>query len=124
VDQLTPKEVEERNKKFSWRKTKPSDQMRFEADNSGVVHHRHLHYRDKRLLFASVIGNVIHLSDHRLFPIVGQCGGGLICHLHNGLTGGGRSQQDITLTSRMGLSLIDNSLTSDVVIRSVSLAIE
>jgi hypothetical protein len=59
VDQLTPKEVEERNKKFSWRKTKPSDQMRFEADNSGVVH-----YRDKRLLFASVIGNVIHLSDH------------------------------------------------------------
>jgi hypothetical protein len=72
VDQLTPKEVENRNKKFTWSKAKSSDQMRFEADNSGVVHHRHLHCRDERLkrvaqLAGGIIGDAIRLSDSRFF---------------------------------------------------------
>jgi hypothetical protein len=37
VDQFTPKEVQNRNKKLAVRKAKPSSGMRFKANNSGVV---------------------------------------------------------------------------------------
>jgi hypothetical protein len=49
VDKLTPEEVEEGNKKFAWRKTKPSDQMGFKEDDSGLIYHRHLHGTNERL---------------------------------------------------------------------------
>jgi hypothetical protein len=38
VDQFTPEEVHNRNEKLARRKTKPSNEMRFKADNSGVVY--------------------------------------------------------------------------------------
>jgi hypothetical protein len=37
VDQFTPEEVQNRNKKLARRNAKPSNEIRFKADNSGVV---------------------------------------------------------------------------------------
>jgi hypothetical protein len=49
VDKLTPEEVDDGDEEFAWRKTKPSDQMGFKADNIGVIYHRHIHDRNERL---------------------------------------------------------------------------
>jgi hypothetical protein len=37
VDQFTPEVVQDGNKEFSWRKTKPSHKMRFKIDYDGLI---------------------------------------------------------------------------------------
>jgi hypothetical protein len=49
VDKLTHEEVYDGDKEFAWRKTKPSDKMRFKANNNGVIYRRHIHLMDERL---------------------------------------------------------------------------
>jgi hypothetical protein len=43
VDQFAPEKVQDGNKEFAWRKTKPSHKMRYKTDDDGLTDHWKFH---------------------------------------------------------------------------------
>jgi hypothetical protein len=88
MNKFTPVEVHDSNKKFTGWKSKPSNKMRFEADQYGTIYCGIHHGRSNRFQPATqpadgVISRTIVLSDCRLLLIVEEHGGGLVHHLRD-----------------------------------------
>jgi hypothetical protein len=104
MNKFTPVEVHDSNKKFAGWKSKPSNKMRFEANQYGTIYCGIHHGRSNRFQPAAqpadgVISRTIILSDCRLLLIVEERGGGLVHHLRDGLISGGRSHRSVALCS-------------------------
>jgi hypothetical protein len=48
VGKFALEKVRDGNKKFAWRKAKPSNKMGFKADNSGIMYSKNVYFRNKR----------------------------------------------------------------------------
>jgi hypothetical protein len=95
VDQLTPEIVQNGNKKFAWRKTKPSHEIGFETDDDGFINHRKLQISGGRKHPTwkpadDVISSEIRLCYHQRFPVFIQHRDLLLCNRLRGSVGGGR----------------------------------